>query len=111
MPIQDTVLPAQNRALAEDVYNMIMAEIEPDLLLENIALLDTTYAGESDSEHDTRMQRYAASYKKFDEELALFMTDVDGHVRTTKRMALKAKENAARSDEEDKLLSIASAFG
>lgn len=107
----DTATPAQNRALAEDVYNMIMAEIEPDLLLENIPLLEKTYENETPEEHTLRMQRYAESYKKFDQDLALFMNDVDGKVRETKRRSLKAKEEQARSEDADKLESIASAFG
>lgn len=110
MSAQNTAAPADNRALAEDVYNLIMAEIEPELLLENIPVLEETYRGESQQDHEKRMKRYAAAYKKFDAELAVFMTDVDGRVRTAKRQSLKAKEAEARNADEDTLTSIASAF-
>ena len=106
-----TVTPAaQNRALAEQVYDMIMGDIEPDLLLANIPLLDETYQGETPEEHESRLQRYAVSYKKFDLEMAKFMTDVNGNVRATQRAALREKEDQAKTEEQNALTSIASAF-
>ena len=106
-----TVTPAaQNRALAEQVYDMIMADIEPDLLLQNIPTLDAQYAGESPEQHESRLQRYAVSYKKFDLALAEFMADVNGNVRSTQRAALREKEEEAKAEEQNALTSLASAF-
>ena len=103
-------LPAENRVLAEQVYDMIMQEIEPDLVLAVIPTLDATYANESDADHESRMQRYAVAYKKFDIQFEKFMTDVNGKVRMTHRQALREKEEQAKSEEINTLTSIASAF-
>lgn len=101
---------ADNRVLAEEVYDMVMGEIEPDLMLANIPLLDETYKSETPEQHESRMQRYAVAYKKFDIEIAKFMIDVDGKVRATQRQALQEKESAAKADDQNALNSIASAF-
>ncbi len=89
---------------------MLMADIETDLLLANLPLLDRTYEGETPEQHEARLARYANAYKKFDAELAKFMTDVNGNVRAGQRSALQAKEQEAKSLEQTELNSIASAF-
>lgn len=110
MPSVQTDPTADNRVLAESVYDMIMDEIEPDLLLANIPLMDAKYAGESTEQHDARMKRYVVAYKKFDLELNKFMTDIDTKVRITQRVALKQKEAESQLQEANTLHSIASAF-
>jgi len=106
----NTAVPAENRVLAEEVYDMVMGEIEPDLMLANIPLLEETYKSETIEQHESRMQRYAVAYKKFDIEIAKFMVDIDGKVRMTQRKALQEKESAAKQDDQNALNSIASAF-
>jgi hypothetical protein len=101
---------AENQRLAEELYNLLMVDIEPDLLIENIPGLDAKYAGETPEQHTARMQRYDAAYKKFDEEFNKFMVDVDHKVRTTRRDSLHEKEQEARKDEENTINSLASAF-
>lgn len=110
MTQNQTIVPASNRVLAEEVYDMVMGEIDTDLMLANISLLEETYRNETPEQHESRMQRYAVAYKKFDIEIAKFMIDVDNKVRTTQRKALQEKENAAQKDEQNALNSIASAF-
>ncbi len=110
MPSVQTEATADNRVLAEGVYDMIMGEIENDLLLSNIPQLEAKYAGESTEEHDSRMQRYMVAYKAFDRELGKFMTDIDTKVRITQRVALKQKEAESQLQEANTLHSIASAF-
>lgn len=110
MSDQTATSQADSRALAEQVYNMLMADIETDLLLGNIHTLDRAYSGESPKEHEARMQRYAAAYKRFDEAFNEFMNSVNGNVRATQRNALKSKEEQAKSEEKTTLTSLASAF-
>jgi hypothetical protein len=102
--------PASGKELAEGVYDLLMADIEPELLLANIPLLKAKYATETPDEHAIRMERYKTAYKDFDLAMATFMNDVDGEVRTTQRKVLKNKEIADRKNEEDVLTSLTSAF-
>lgn len=111
MSVQDTApQTAEKRALAEQVYNMFMAEIEPELILENIPLLAETYKHETAEQHAARMSRYTAAYKKYEEEIKVFYSDVNEQVRDGKRNALKVKEDQEKIAEQNTLNSLASAF-
>ena len=100
----------ENQQLAEQLYNTLMAEIEPDLLLNSIGTLDAKYAGESPEEHTARMKRYEAAYKKFDESFDKFMSEVHEEVRVSKRTALKEQEAADRQSDQPALASLEAAF-
>ena len=96
--------------MAEQIYDMLMGDIEPDLLLANIPGLDEKYKGETDAEHKARMKKYKDAYEKFDVELAEFMGKVKQETRENKRNALKEKEQVSREEESDKIADIESAF-
>lgn len=57
------------KVLAKQIYNSLMAEIEPDLVFERIAKLDEKYVGESAEQHAARLQRYEAAFEKLETEL------------------------------------------
>tara|TARA_Y100000310_G_scaffold300286_1_gene335864 strand:- start:309 stop:644 length:336 start_codon:yes stop_codon:yes gene_type:complete len=110
MEPDETSNGSENRQMAEGIYDMLMGDIEPDLLLANIPGLDEKHSGESEEEHKERMQRYKDAYKKFDEELAEFMGKVKKETRDNKRTALKEKESEDRKGDEQELHDIEAAF-
>ena len=97
--------------LASQVYDLLMADIEPDLLLAMIPTLDKKYAAETPTEREKRMVRYSAAYKKFDEAFQKFSVTVGGAVRTIKKDALHKREQEAASEEEKALGDIAAKLG
>ena len=101
---------AENRKLAEEIYNLLMGAIEPDLLLSVIPTLDSKYKGEAPAEHEARMKRYQEAYKKFDTELAEFMSTVNSKARTARKSALKQKESQSREEESNAIGSLEAAF-
>ncbi len=52
------------------LYDELMSRIEPDLVSNQLPLLDQKYAGETEEEHAARMEQYAAAYVVFDACLA-----------------------------------------
>lgn len=101
---------AENDELSKQLYNAIMVNIEPDLVLEHLPYLDELYAGESEADRAERMARYEAAYKKFDEEFQNFMGEVHEEVRSSRREALKAKEIRDRAEEQTQLTNLETAF-
>lgn len=95
--------PADNQVVAEQIYDLLMGQIEPELLLANIPVLDAKYAAETPEEHAVRMARYAEAYRKFDAALKAFKDDVNGRVKTAKRTSLKAEEAQAKKEDEEEL--------
>ena len=105
-----TFTNVDSEELAKQLYDVLMAEIEPDLLLTNIPLLDKKYAGETPEEKAVRMKRYEVAYKEFDRQFSEFMVDVNGEVRTTKRKSLEAKEEESHQSDQQVLSSLETAF-
>lgn len=104
------VTDTENAELARDLYDTLMIEIEPDLLLENLSTLDAKYEGETPEQKAERMKRYEAAYAKFDAEFAKFMNDVNEEVRVSRRTALQAKEAAAKQSDQPLLSSLEESF-
>lgn len=105
-----TAIDVQNKQLAEQLYDTLMSEIEPDLLLANLPTLDAKYAGESAADRAERMKRYDAAYAKFDKEFATFMAEVQEEVRVSKRTALKQKEEQDKLSDQPVLDSLEAAL-
>lgn len=104
------VAKSDNRKMAEQIYDMIMADIEPDLLLANIPGLDSKYAHESPEEHKERMKNYKRAYKEFDSKLAEFMGKIKKETRDSKREVMKTKEQKERHAEEAAMQNLEQAF-
>ena len=110
MPTGTALDQLKNAELAQQLYDALMVDIEPDLLLANIPLLDERYAGETEEERRVRMKRYEEAYKEFDAALATFMGSVRAEVKTAKRQSLREKETKERAQEETNLTSLEQAF-
>ena len=105
-----TLNAGDSEELAEQIYDLLMAEIEPDLMLANLPLLDEKYAGESEQDQKKRMARYERSYAEFDRQFNDFMNEVNDDVRDSKRASLAKQESDAKKSEQDELASLEAAF-
>lgn len=94
-PLVLPVLPASG----EEVYDRIMGGIEPDLTTANKALLETKYAGESDDEKKTRMERYTKAFEEYETQYAACMASMQQSVHNFERSARGSIEQDARTDE------------
>jgi hypothetical protein len=95
-----------NRKLAEQVYNKLMGEIEPDLLLENIPKIDKKYADETDKQKKSRLKRYKKAYAKYDEKFKEFMSSVHAKSRINKKKALHEEEVKSKQEDQGSIDSL-----
>ncbi len=58
----------------EEIYNMLMSAIEPDLLTDNLSTLEEKHGNENADERRERMQRYQAALALYDERFTELMT-------------------------------------
>ena len=96
--------------LASEVYDLLMADIEPDLLLKSIPMLDEKYRAETSAEHAARLKRYQVAYTKFDQSFNEFSVKIGGSVRSMKRDALKQKEKQATNEESQTIEDLTKNF-
>lgn len=92
-----------NQELAQQLYDMLMRDIEPDLLSYNIVKLAEYYKDETETENTERLQRYQKAYQEFDRVFQSFMNEVQDEVRTTKRDSLEKTEQSDRAGETDNI--------
>lgn len=106
-----TPTTTQNPLAMEEIYNLFMREIEPDLTTDMLPFLDEMYEGETEEERKMRGESYAEAFEefavRFDKAMAIW-----------KEQILKLKEWAfgiarEKSGKEDiaKLSEIEQSFG
>ncbi|PIR49265.1 hypothetical protein COU80_00765 [Candidatus Peregrinibacteria bacterium CG10_big_fil_rev_8_21_14_0_10_55_24] len=84
------------------LYNLLMSEIEPDLVLETIPLLKERYAGETPEEHAKRERRYAKAFEVFDSIAADLDQNLSEDLQAQKksvREQVKLKESSEHEEE------------
>lgn len=101
----DDAAPQDGILSGEEVYDIIMASIEPELVTKNLPLLEQQHAGETPEAKAERMKRYEAAFAKYDEEFAKFMEKLHKEVHAVKRDArasaeMKEKEAEAKLEED-----------
>lgn len=78
----------------EDIYNMIMLDIEPDLATFNIESLTEKYTEETEEEKNKRMKRYTDAFKKCADTFGVCM-------HTWKKEFLRVRREALGTEEDE----------
>ncbi len=65
----------------EDLYNLLMRGIEPDLCTDTLPLLDTMYEDETPEQRKERMAWYSEAFKQFLERYEKFTAALHGEFR------------------------------
>ncbi len=84
----------------EDLYNLLMRGIEPDLCTDTLPLLDTMYADETPEQRKERMQWYSEAFEKFLGRYEQFTAALHGEFRKIQSSLLKAAEG--KDQKQDK---------
>lgn len=98
----------QNDGLADvrELYKTVMADIEPELLLENIPHMQKKYANETASEKQARKQRYVDALNLCFECMDKVMDTMKDNMNVFKMEVVKLSKNAEEIQRTDALQSI-----
>ncbi len=55
------------------IYDLLMADIEPELVTANMPYLDTAYEGETEDQKEIRLERYRMAFEVFTERYEQLM--------------------------------------
>jgi hypothetical protein len=94
----------------QDVYDALMAPIEPELTTSQIPLLDRKYAGESASGRAARLARYDAAYAAYAAAFKAWSEELNRLVVRMKREAMASAEADDRSREAGDLSRLETSF-
>lgn len=94
---------------AQEVYKMLMAEIEPDLLLTEQELV-AKYSQETDEQRHARSERYSQAFAEYDRQYAQYMQALtqDANMHVKKRVDEMERQDHVR--EQNNLTSLESAI-
>jgi hypothetical protein len=84
----------------EQIYDQIMAEIEPDLTSALYPTLAVKYAGETEEQKQARMARYEAAFAEYDARYEKFLTTVTSESHAIKKEARDAAESKDRAQDD-----------
>lgn len=93
-----------------EVYDALMAGIEPDLVSTTIPTLDEKYAEETEEQKKSRYERYSAAFAAYDEAYAKWEQEMRGIVKDYRKNALQSAEADSRSADETMLTTLESQF-
>jgi hypothetical protein len=94
----------------EDIYDMIMAAIEPELMTVNIPQLEEMYQDETPEARGVRFQHYTECYRLYDEAYAQWSANLKTTVDQYRKSALRSAEEESREAEQAKMEKLLSSF-
>lgn len=84
----------------EEIYDMIMQKIEPELTHANLPHLDEPYANETEAAHKTRYARYSKAFAAYKVEYKKWVARLHEAVAAYQRAVTRAAEGADKDQEE-----------
>ncbi|MBI3619406.1 hypothetical protein HY213_05235 [Candidatus Peregrinibacteria bacterium] len=109
---QQTVTAAQPLRIptGQELYDMLMGHIEPELTTQGIKDLDEKYKNETPQENAIRKQRYQLAVDRYQQAYEGYMQTLDAQVQRYKRATFGQVEIEDREREEGTLQNLLQAF-
>lgn len=87
----------------QQLYDELMAKIEPELTTAQIHLLPERYRSENLSQAKVRAARYTKAYEEYDEAYDAYMSSVKEQVNRCRTDAFRSLEKEDRTRDQEKL--------
>lgn len=91
----DTSLPTGSQ-----IYDAIMAEVEPELVSASLSLLEEKYRDEPEVQRLVRMERYGKAFTEYDKRYQAYQDSVSTSIKRCKLTARQAAEHRSQRQEE-----------
>ncbi len=95
----------------EEIYDMLMREIEPELTSEFIDTLEEKYKNETPEEAEGRGKRYKKAFDRFEEAFAKYLMELNASVQSYRKSAFRSVEEESRGEDAEKMSAIEDFFG
>ncbi len=82
-----------------DIYDALMATIDPELISVNLSTLQEKYKNESERDRGVRLKRYQAAYAAYDKAYAIWIGTLEQRVDSYRRDVLRLAEEKDRAGE------------
>lgn len=96
--------------LMQDIYDLLMFPIEPELTTDMIPELDHLYKDETPEQRKERAERYAHAYEVFQDRFDEFTQLWKGNLRELKEEIMNISRQSASQSEAKKMASLERSF-
>ncbi len=76
----------------EEIYNLLMAQIEPDLMTEKLSRLSELYPNETPQEWNARQQRYQRALALYEERFTALMKQWEADIVAARNSLVTASK-------------------
>ncbi len=90
----------------EEVYDKLMAAIEPELTTKEVAGLKVKYAAETPEQKEERRARYAKAFAEYERQFAQYLSQRNGTLVRVKAEALKSLEDQEKAQDNKDMASL-----
>jgi hypothetical protein len=90
----------------EELFDLLMGSIEPELTSAQIPLLDAKYKDETPEEKKLRGERYAAAFAQFEQTFALLMEAWDRSLAAFRDSAISGSKGRVAAQDVQRLEDI-----
>ena len=90
----------------QEIYDRLMAMIEPELMLGNVKKLDIAYPKETMSQRKKRYARYAKAFREYRTQYKVWLTGLKAAVSAYKRAVVKASERISKTKENSAIAEL-----
>ncbi|TSC80524.1 MAG: hypothetical protein G01um101425_178 [Candidatus Peregrinibacteria bacterium Gr01-1014_25] len=94
----------------EEIYDILMAQIDPELVSKEIASIEARHTEESPAQTAARRDRYDKAFVRYDKALEEFSVACTTYARQMQRELLSSLEEIVREDEGNTLQSLESSM-
>ncbi|MAE68300.1 hypothetical protein CL635_00610 [bacterium] len=94
----------------KEFFDVLMGQIEPDLVSDNVASLKEKYADETSEEHVARMERYRAAVVAYREKRDHYFASMETQVRQFEKALKESAEGRVTTIEQARLQELENIF-
>lgn len=95
---------------ADEVYDVIMRKIEPDLVTATIPLLPEKYKGESEEDRKARFRRYDEAFKEYEKQFNEWIENIKKKYEEARKKMRVIAEKKTQEKEAVALEALESSF-
>ncbi len=94
----------------QEIYDMIMSQIEPELVSENLPTLEEKYKDEPEEKKQERLKKYEKAFEEYDKAYELYISDIREKVRRYRHLSFAWAEAQSKNDEDGRLAELEESF-
>jgi hypothetical protein len=94
----------------DEIYDMLMGKIEPELLSYNIPYLREAIESDSPEERRERGERYVKAYEEYDRQFAEYQKELKNQFQSYKKNSLSALEGHMKIVDNEQIAELETAI-